>query len=84
MEVNLAIELLHPTSNTRVKVLGGFHWLWCLLFGFFYYLAKGMWGWAIISFFTFNGLVVGFPLFNRSIVRNYYVNAGWREDNTQK
>ena len=84
MGVNLAMYLLHTTSNVKIKVLGGLHRLWCLLFGFFYYLAKGMWGWAIISFFTLNGLLVGFPLFNRSIVRNHHINAGWREENTQK
>lgn len=58
--------------------LGGLHRLWCFLFGFVYYLAKGAYGWAIISFFTANGLFIGFPLYNRTIMRSVYEDKGWR------
>lgn len=32
---------------------------------------------AILSFFTLNGLWVGFPLFNRAIVLRHYHRMGW-------
>ncbi|SMO63922.1 hypothetical protein [Paracoccus laeviglucosivorans] len=65
-------------SGVQRKVLGGFHRLWCFLFGFIYYAAKGAYGWAIVSFFTANGLLIGLPLWNRSIVVGHYENNGWR------
>ena len=49
--------------NVETKViLGNWPRPWCLLFGPFYYLFKGMWVWAILSFITRNGLWIGFPL----------------------
>lgn len=68
----------HPVSGTKKVILGGAHRLWCFLFGPIYYACKGMWGMALISFFTLNGLWLIMPLWNRSIVRGYYENAGWR------
>ena len=68
----------HPTSGTKKVVFGPLHRLWSLLFGFIYYAVKGMWGIAILSFFTLNGLWIIFPLWNRAIVRGHYENAGWR------
>lgn len=68
----------NPTSGVQKTVLGPFHRLWAFLFGFIYYAAKGMWGPAIISFLTFNGLFVVFPLWNRTIVKDYYETNGWR------
>ena len=68
----------HPTSGTKRVILGPLHWLWCFLFTFFYYAAKGMWGAAVISFFTANGLFVIFPIMNKGLVRRHYENLGWR------
>ena len=68
----------HPTSGVKKIVLGSLHRLWCFLFGPIYYAFKGCWGWAIISFFTANGLFVIFPLWNRTIIRLHYEKAGWR------
>ena len=68
----------HPTSGAKRAILGPLHWLWCFLFGFFYYAAKGMWGPAIISFFTLNGLLLIFPIMNRGLVRKHYENGGWK------
>lgn len=59
--------------NARQKqILGNWHRLWCLLFGSFYYLFKGMFFWAILLFFTLNGLWIGFPLYNRAIVTRHF------------
>lgn len=68
----------HPASGTHKTVLGPLHRLWAFLFGFLYYAVKGMWGPALLSFFTANGLLVIFPLWNRAIVRGHYEKAGWR------
>jgi hypothetical protein len=50
-------------GESKIIILGNWHRLWCLLFGPFYYLFKGMFLWAIVSFFTLNGLWIGFPLY---------------------
>ena len=41
----------HPTSGVTRDVIGALHRLWCFLFGWIYYAAKGMWGPAVLSFF---------------------------------
>jgi hypothetical protein len=67
--------------NGQTKtILGNWHRLWCLLFGAFYYLFKGMFLWAILSLITANGLWVGFPLFNRAIVLRHYHRKGWVQE----
>jgi hypothetical protein len=68
----------NAATGVKRQVLGGLHRLWCFLFSWVYYAVKGMWGWAFLSFITFNGLVIGFPLYNRRIVRGWYENNGWR------
>ena len=68
----------HPISGTVRTILGPFHWLWCFLFGFLYYLGIGMWGMALVSLFTINGLLIIMPIMNRSFVRSYYEDRGWR------
>ena len=67
----------HPVSGITVKVLSPAHGLWAFLFGFLYYAAKGAWGWAVVSFFTLNGLFIGLPLYNREIIRSSYEQKGW-------
>ena len=68
----------HPGSEAKRTILGPLHWLWCFLFGCFYYAAKGMWGSAVLSFFTLNGLLVIFPIMNKGLVRKHYENLGWK------
>ena len=59
--------------NGQTKIiLGNWHRLWCLLFGPFYYLFKGMFLWAILSLITANGLWIGSP---RSIARLSFVTS---------
>lgn len=65
-------------TGVRRKVLGGMHRLWAFLFGFIYYACKGTWGWAVISFITFNGAFILLPLWNRTIIQRSYENQGWR------
>lgn len=65
-------------TGVRRQVLGPLHRLWAFLFGFIYYAAKGSMGWAVISFFTLNGLFLLLPLWNRTIIQGHYENQGWR------
>lgn len=68
---------IQPVTGVRREVLGSFHRLWSLLFGWLYYAAKGMWGTAFLSLITFNGLLIGFPLWNRTLVERHYEDRGW-------
>ena len=68
----------HSTTGAVRTILGPFHWLWCLMFGCFYYACKGMWGMAVVSLFTLNGLLIIMPIMNRSLVRKHYENMGWK------
>lgn len=49
-----------------------------MLFGPFYYAFKSMWGAAIISFLTLNGLGIIMPIMNENIVTNHYENIGFK------
>ncbi|MEK6531002.1 MAG: DUF2628 domain-containing protein [Deltaproteobacteria bacterium] len=40
-------KLYHPANKYPVEIYKGFSWP-CLLFGCFWYLYKGMYGWALI------------------------------------
>ncbi len=68
----------HASSGVTRRILGPLHWLWCFLFGCIYYIAKGMWGMAFISFFTLNGLFIIFPIMNKLLVIRHYENLGWK------
>ena len=72
------MRMINAASGVERQVLGPLHRLWALIFGFIYYAAKGAWGWAIISFFTANGLFILLPLWNRTIIQGHYENNGWR------
>ncbi len=37
-----------------------------------------MWGLALISLITLNGLLVILPIMNRGLVRKHYENLGWK------
>lgn len=58
-------------------------WAWTLLFGCFYFAAKGIWRHAIIGFFAAI-FTVGiswliYPFLAGGIVRADYLRRGWRE-----
>ena len=61
-----------------------FSWLWCLLFGVFFFLYKGIWKHVVLSF-VLALLTVGmswfiYPIFARGIVNNHYLSQGWIPD----
>jgi|GEM_PF-6192740 len=55
--------------------------LWCLLFGCFYFAAKGCWGHAALAFLLAlptSGLSwLVYPFFAGDIVRRSYLRRGW-------
>ena len=78
----------HPTNGSTEQVWGGFSWP-CFFFGFFWYLYKGMWGWAAISFivsivtYGFGWLI--FPFFANEqhakslLAKGYLTEKQWYE-----
>lgn len=70
-------------QQNNYSEVGGtkFSWLWCLLFGCFYFAYKGAWNHAIIGFFvaTFTVGVSWFiyPFFAYMIANNVYRRKGW-------
>ena len=68
----------HPISEAVRTIIGPFSWLWCFLFGPFYFAVKGMWGTALINLVTLNGQIVIMPIMNRLLVRKHYENMGWK------
>ena len=55
--------------------------LWCLLFGVFYFMVKGIWKHVFISFLlaccTLGLSWLVYPFSARGIVINYYGRKGW-------
>ena len=60
-------------------------WLWCLLFGTFYFIYKGVWVHAAISFgmaLMTSGLSwLIYPFFADKAIRKAYLQKGWKEVN---
>ena len=78
--LDMTIRATWAFDGQTKTILGNWHSLWCLLFGPLYYLVKGMWLWALLSLLTANGLWLGFPLFNRSIVLRHFHRKGWVQE----
>lgn len=70
------------TNNDYIETISA-PFLWCLLFGIFYFLAKGVWGHAIISLIlamcTAGISWLIYPFFAKGIIRKKYLQNGWIE-----
>ena len=57
--------------------------LWCLLFGCFYFAAKGVWLHAvmaaILAFMTVGISWLVYPFFASKIIETYYLRLGWEK-----
>jgi len=73
-------KLYHPLNNHPEEIYEGFSWP-CLLFGFMWYLVKGMFGWAIINFlvagFTFGISLLIFPFFANNHRKESLLKKGY-------
>ena len=80
MENHMA-QYQNPANGYVAEANGPYSWLWCLLFGFFYFAVKGIWTHAVI------GLVLAiltsglswliYPFFVYSITETHYQKLGW-------
>ncbi|MBB1127249.1 hypothetical protein [Thiospirillum jenense] len=70
-------------SNGYTEKVSSVAWLWVLLFGTIYFIIKGVWTHALVSF-IFALLTAGiswliYPFFASSIMRRHYLKKGWIE-----
>ena len=75
------MKFQNPTNGFTETA--GAPFLWCLLFGCFYFAFKGVWNHAVISFVVAI-LTVGlgwliYPFFASGIVRSHYLRMGWQQ-----
>ena len=72
--------LVNPTNGVREQTWSGFSWP-CLAFGCFWFLAKSLYGWALISFaaaiFTGGLSWFVFPFLANTLHTNSLVKAGY-------
>ena len=77
------MKFTNPSNGYSVRATTPFTWLWCLLFGFFYFAYKGIWRHAIIGFLvailTLGFSWLAYPFFASWIVRSHYRERGWLE-----
>ena len=75
--------LFHPLNNHPTAIYEGFSWP-CLFFGFLWYIYKGVYIWALISFFaavfTYGLSTVVFPFLGNkhhkeSLLKKGYLSA---------
>lgn len=88
----LAGYAIHPVNKSREPIYEGFSWP-CLVFGCFWFVYKGLWGWGIISFalafFTFGLSWLVFPFlaneqYAKSLVgKGYLTEAQAKEQERQ-
>ena len=67
-----------PLNGDEKVVMTSQSSIWAFLFGPLYYACKGMWFVALMSILTFNGLWLGFPIWNRSLILRHYYFWGWK------
>lgn len=74
----------NPANGFQEKT-DNFIFLWYLLFGSFYLMYKGIWGWAIITAIlaiaTYGISHLIFVFFARKIVEKNYSEKGWTLSN---
>lgn len=69
-------------SNNHVEEVSS-PGLWVFLFGCFYFMLKGVWGHAFLSFvlalFTVGLSWIVYPFLAAGIMRKHYLKLGWIE-----
>jgi hypothetical protein len=85
-------EAYNPVNGSIEEIWEGFSWA-CLVFGFLWYIYKGMWAWGaialILAFCTFGVSWLIFPFFAngqyaQSLLRQGYLNEKqWKQRTTE-
>ena len=78
----MELEFMNEANGARIR--SNYQWLWALLFGPFFFVYHGVWTHAFIGIalgFMTGGLswIFVYPFFAGRIIRNHYLNLGWRE-----
>ncbi len=78
----MARKFRHPV-NSHVETVPRFAWLWTSLFGTLYFIVRGVWTHAVISFIlawiTWGTSNLIYSFFARGIVVANYRKRGWIE-----
>lgn len=76
------MKFMNP-QNGYVEEVSDASWLWCLLFGGFYFAFKGIWIHFVIgigaALLTWGISWLIYPIFARSIIIAHYQKSGWQE-----
>ena len=76
------MKFQNPSNDYIEESAGALSWLWCLLFGPIYFLVKGNFFHALISFIlaicTFGVSHLIYPFFVYGVNRTYYLKRGWK------
>jgi hypothetical protein len=68
-------------ANGRIETVSGLTWLWVLLFGCFYFAARGVWGHFVISLgagiLTLGLSWLIYPFIAGGIMRSHFRRMGW-------
>ncbi len=77
----------HPV-NSHVETVPRFAWLWTILFGTLYFIARGVWSHAVISFIlawlTWGASNLIYSFFSGKIIVAHYRKRGWIEVAAEK
>ncbi len=76
------MKFQNPSNDYIEESAGALSWLWCLLFGPIYFLVKGNFFHALVSFIlaicTFGISHLIYPFFVYGVNRTYYLKRGWK------
>ena len=76
----MKMKKMTATKEGETKNLN-YVWLWCMIFGMWYFLYNSAWKWALIYtlifLVTFGYSAFIFPFFARSIMRKHFESDGW-------
>jgi hypothetical protein len=75
------MNFINPLSGIEESSTSAFSWLWCFLFGPFYFAVKGNWKHVLLhvvfSLLTFGLSVFFYPFIVRHVNDAKYLRAGW-------
>jgi hypothetical protein len=79
----MALELVNPSNGARKSTIP---FLWCALFGGFYFIVHGIWKHVFIWLLVLP-TIIGFfiyPFLAKRILKHHYEDKGWVEETEYK
>lgn len=75
-----AVVFQHPKTGQKIDITQA--WAWTLLFGFLYFIVRGIWRHAVIglalAIITAGISWLIYPFFAKQIVRNHLLLSDWQ------